>query len=112
MATVYTIGATAADLAPFSQQWVQVPIGIDFDQNTIFAGNEEIVLKFDSASITMARQWLEAASSGSTNLTVLNRFGLDWTDLSAIHLHVQQYPEIMSGHSGPFTIVVRGASSV
>ncbi len=121
MASNFSIGKptvlTEVLLSPFSQQWLRVPIGIDFQQNTVYSGNEEIRLQFDSSSMTFAREWVEAASGGSLNITVLSRFGANtgggsWTDLSGVTMTVEAYPTIEAAHSGPFTILVRGASAI
>lgn len=111
MATVYTISGASAQLAPYSQRWRQVSQGRDHNQNEILAGNEEIDLSFDNASITMARQWLDAASGGSVNITVLNRWGVGWTDLSAVQLDVLEYPAVESGVATGWTMIIRGASA-
>ena len=121
MASNFSIGRpvtlTEALLAPFSQQWTRIPLGVDFQQNTVYSGNEEIRLSFDSASMTFAREWLEAASGGSLNLTVLSRFGANtgggsWTDLSGVTMTVEAYPMIEAAHYGPFVILIRGASAI
>lgn len=111
MATEYTIGAAAALIAPFSQRWRRVQTGTNHEQRALYSGNEEIDLSFDSASITMSRQWLEAASGGSLNLTVLNRYGVQFTDLSAVFLEVIEYPAVEAGMSAPWAMVVKGASA-
>lgn len=111
MATAFSINGTNTQIAPISQRWRQVQIGISHDQRGLYSGNEEIDLSFDSASISFAREWLEAASGGSLNLTVLNRYGITFTDLSAVNLNVVEYPEISAGVAGPWSMVVTGASA-
>lgn len=110
MATEYTIGAVGASIAPYEQKWRRVPVDTDHAGRVIYAGNEEIDLLFDSCSITMARQWLEAASGGSLNLTILNRYKLGYIDLSAIQLRVNEWPSIVAGVAGEWTMTVTGAS--
>ena len=110
MATVFAINGGTASIAPFSQTWRRIQIGRSHDQSALYSGNWEIDLSFDSASITMQREWMEAASSGSLNLTVLNRFSTNFTDLSAVQLEVVDYPPVEAAMSGPWTMVVRGAS--
>ena len=110
MATQYTIGATAALLAPSVQRWRRVQVDTDHSKRAIYSGNEEIDLEFDSASITMARQWLEATSGGSLNLTILGRWNLGYVDLSGVYLEINQYPSIEAGVAGNFTLIVKGAS--
>jgi hypothetical protein len=85
-------------------------IGRDHEQRPIYSANAEIDLLFDAASITMARQWLEAASSGSANITVLNRYGIDWTDLSAIQLEVTAEPGVEAGTATEWSMVIKGAA--
>lgn len=111
MATTYAINGTSTLIGPYLQRWRQVPLGTDHTQRAILAGNEEIDLDFDSASVTMSRQWLEAASGGSLTLTVLSRYGIGWSDLSAVQLHVTTYPSVEAGMSGPWSMVVKGASA-
>ena len=111
MATAYAINGAATAIAPFSQRWRRNQTGTAHDQKALYSGNEEIDLSFDSASITMSREWLEAASGGSLNLTVLNRYGIDYTDLSAVYLEVIEYPAVENAMSTPFSLVVKSASA-
>ena len=110
MATDFTLNGEAVLIAPYSQKWRQVIIGRDHNKRAIYSGNEEIDLLFGGASITMARQWLEAASGASANITVLRRYSLGWTDLSAIQLEVVDAPAIESGVATAWSMVIRGAS--
>ena len=110
MATDYELNGDAVALAPYSQKWRQVITGRDHTKRPIYSGNEEIDLLFDGASITMARQWLEAASGASANITVLRRYSLGWTDLSAIQLEVIEAPAVEAGIATPWTMIIRGAS--
>jgi hypothetical protein len=110
MATEYQVNGTTADIAPVDQTWRQVLIGRSHDQRAIYSGNWEIDLVFPPASITYGQQWLNAASSGSANLTVLDKYQIGYTDLSAVQLEVVQFPRVTAGHFGEWTMVVRGAS--
>jgi hypothetical protein len=110
MATDYTLKGIGASIAPYEQKWRRVAVDTDHAGRVLYAGNEEIDLLFDSCSITFARQWLEAASGGSLNMTVLNRYKLGYTDLSAVQLRVNEWPAIQAGVSGPWTMTVTGAS--
>ena len=110
MATDFTINGESASIAPYSQRWRQVSVGRDHTKRSIYSGNEEIDLSFDGASITMARQWLEAASGASANITVLRRYSLGWTDLSAVQLEVVDAPAVEAGMATPWTMIIRGAS--
>ena len=110
MATDFTLNGTSVMIAPYSQKWRQVLTGRDHTKRAIYAGNEEIDLLFDGASITMARHWLEAASGASVNITVLRRYSLGWTDLSAVQLEVVEAPAVEAGIATPWTMIIRGAS--
>ncbi len=110
MATIYTINGASAQLAPYHQKWRRINIGRDHEQRPIYSANEEVDLLFDAASITMARQWMEAASAGSVNITILNRYGVGWTDLSSVHLEVVEFPAVEAGTAAPWAMVVRGVS--
>lgn len=92
------------------QRWRQIPIGRSFDLQPLYSGNWEIDLSFDSASITMMREWSEAASSGSLNMTVLDQYKTTFTDLSAVSLEMVEAPAIEAGVSMPWNMIVRGAS--
>jgi hypothetical protein len=111
MALDYTINGVTASIAPFSQRWRQIEVGRDHLQRAIYSGNEEIDLDFGPCSITMARQWLDAASAGSANITVLNRYGIGWTDLSGVNLQVVTYPAVQAGNAADFNLVIKGASA-
>ena len=110
MATDYTLSGITASIAPHTQTWTRLQIGRDHNQRAIYAGNEEITLDFPPASITFARQWMEAASSGSLNMTVLDRYGVGWRDLSGVQLEVVTPPSVQSRYAGPWSMIVRGAS--
>ena len=110
MATDFTVNGTTADIAPTAQTWRQILIGRDHNQVPIYAGNWEIDLAFQPASITFGQQWLDASSSGSANITVLNKYQTGFTDLSAISMEVTQPPQVTAGHFTEFVITVRGAS--
>lgn len=110
MATDFAINGTVAAIGPFSQRWRKIQIGTDHNLEPVYQATEEIDLSFQSCSITMSREWLEAASSGSQNITVLDRSKIEYTDLSAVYLVVNQYPETTRGVSGPFSITLKGVT--
>ena len=110
MTTEYTINGTTASLAPYSQRWRQVTNGRDSLQRATFQAYWEIDLSFDSASITHTRQWLEAASAASANLTILNKYQTDYTDLSAVQLEVTDAPTLETVVFGPWSMVVKGTT--
>lgn len=110
MATDFTVNGITALIAPVSQLWRQTLIGRDHTQRPIYAGNWEIDLLFPPASISFGQQWLDASSSGSANITVLNKYQTGYTDLSAVSLEVTQFPAVTAAHFTDFMITVRGAS--
>ncbi len=88
MATQFEVNGIGASIAPVSQLWRQMLIGRDHTQVPIYAGSWEIDLSFPPASISFGQQWLDASSSGSANITVLNKYQTGFTDLSAVSLEV------------------------
>ena len=106
----WILNGITASIAPYSIRWRKLAIGRDHTRRPLYSGNWEIDMSFDSASITYARQWLEAASSGSLNMTVLKPYSIGWTDLSAIQLELIEVPNIANGTSDPWSMIVRGAS--
>jgi len=110
MATDYTINGVTASQAPYSQRWRQVNIGRDTGQRGFFQTYWEVDLSFDSASITHTRQWLEAASAASANITILDRYSLNYTDLSGVQLEVMEDPTLETVVFGPWSMTVRGTT--
>ena len=110
MATEYTVNGNATCLAPFSLRWRQQQTGRSHDQRALYSGNWEVDLSFGAASILWGQQWLDAASSGSANITILDKYKISFTDLSAVQLEVVAWPAIENINFGPWEMVVRGAS--
>jgi len=108
--TYWALNGGAASIQPYSVRWRKLSIGRDHTRRPLYSGNWEIDMSFDSASITFSRQWMEAASSGSLNMTVLKPYSIGWTDLSAVHLELVEVPTVESGMSGPWSMIIRGAS--
>ena len=106
----WILNGITASIAPYSIRWRKLAIGRDHTRRPLYSGNWEIDMSFDSASITYARQWQEAASSGSLNMTILKPYSIGFTDLSAVHLDLVDAPTVESGMSGPWSMIVRGAS--
>lgn len=110
MATNFAINGVVTQIAPVTQQWILNRIGTDHNGAPVYSKNQNIILSFDAASITDAREWLNYASGGSSvTLDVLNRWGLEFVTLSSVHLSITQMPVIEAGHAGPFTLTVLGA---
>lgn len=108
----YGFNGSAASLHPRSVKWIESKIGTDHNGAPIYSANNTIVMQFDTASITWARQWLTQASGGtSVNLYTLDRWSLGTTILSNVFLEISSPPEIISINAGPFSITVRGATT-
>lgn len=106
----YTINSSAASIGPFSVRWIPHVLGQDHNGQPIYASNYDIELRFaNGASVDDALQWLENTSSGSVNLELPNRWGLSFTNLSAVYCEITEAPTLLDVHMSEFTIVVHGA---
>ncbi len=108
MATRFEINGEGASLAPYDLKWDRTQIGTDFNQRPIWEPTWTVTMNFDQASATFAQQWLNAASSGSTNITILNRWETGWVDLSGVYLIPTNYPTMQGGYHSGFTITIKG----
>ena len=107
----YYINGSECSLAPFSVNWVPIPLGIDHSGRRIISANWDVRMDFESASITWTRQWLAQASGGaSVNLTTLDRWHLGYVILSSVYLNLESAPDISGENPGSFSIVVSGAT--
>jgi hypothetical protein len=106
MANGFTLNGTTASLAPYSIRWRDIEVGTDGDGRTIISANQEIDMDFEGASISMCRQWLERASSGSLNMDVLDENRLAYRTLSSVFIKVTSYPATENINAGPFSVVV------
>ena len=110
MATVYTINGEPAILAPHTQRWRQVQVGTDHTQRPIYQATWEIDMEFDSCTIEMGNQWLQAASAASANITVLDRYSVEYTDLSGIQLIINSFPAKTAAYYQPFSLKITGVT--
>lgn len=107
----YGINGSAASMAPHRVIWTPNVMGYDHNSAPIYASNWDVVMEFDSASITLAQQWLSQASAGgSVNLYMLDRWQIGTTILSSVYLELTTPVAVEAGHSGPFTLTVHGAT--
>lgn len=107
MQSNFKINGTATSVAPISIRWIPQILGVDHNGQPVYSSNYNIEMRFDSGSVTYAREWIESTSSGSVNLTVLNRLNLGYTDLSGVYVSIEEEPEITSVIAGPFRLMVR-----
>jgi hypothetical protein len=105
----YKINGSDASLAPVSQQWIDIPLGTNLQGKTIFYPRKEVVLTFDSCSMTFFHQWADVANAGSLNtLTMLDPASLNYTGYSNVYLDLEQRPLFEAGVAmGPWSLRVR-----
>lgn len=112
MSDFYAFNGSEASLAPFSVQWNNILLGTDHNGAPIYSANHTVVMQFGAASVTLAQQWLNQASGGtSINLTVLDRWQMTSAIASAVYLEITRPPAIEGIHAGPFTLTVRGITT-
>lgn len=110
MQSQYKINGTATSIGPTSIRWMPQQLGIDHNGQPVYSSNYQIEMRFDSGSVTWAREWITGTSSGSVNLTVLNRLNLGYTDLSGVYVSIEEEPEISSVLAGQFRLMVRNVT--
>jgi len=110
MNTQYKINGTATSIGPVEVKWIPQIMGVDHNGQPVFSANYEIELSFDGGSVTHTREWIQGTSSGSVNLTVLNRQQLGFTTLSGVYVAIQEEPYIRDINTGPFKLLVRNVT--
>ena len=104
MATTWTINNSTAALAPYSIVWNKIQAGTDHNGAPIFSAYKEVELRFESASITFAREWLNTENGAAHTFDILGELSLGFITLSNIYVAVEQYPVVESVIAGPFTL--------
>ena len=110
MQSNFRINGTNTSIAPISIRWIPQILGTDHNGQPVYSSNFNIMMKFDAGSVVWAREWIEGTSSGSVNLTVLNRLNLGYTDLSGVYVSIEEEPEINSILAGQFSLMVRNVT--
>ena len=110
MTTFFAIDGGSASLAPWSQRWRKIQIGVDHNMAPLYSANKEIDLQFDAASITYHKQWLDIDDGGSHTLDVLAENQLGYVTLSPVYIKVNQYPDIQATVSMEFSLTILGAT--
>lgn len=110
MQSQFKINGTPTSIAPITIRWIPQQLGIDHNGQPVYSSNYQIDMRFDAGSVVWAREWIEGTSSGSVNLTVLNRLSLGYTDLSGVYVSIEEEPEINSILAGQFRLLVRNVT--
>ena len=103
----YAINGSSMSYAPFEVRWVPLMTLMDHNQQPVYSGYD-IEMKFDNCCVADGSQWLDAVSSGSINLTVLNRWSIAFTTLSSVYCEINDAPAVQDVHLEPFSITVHG----
>lgn len=113
MATDYTLNGFTTSVAPISQKWEPMILGTDHNLSPIYGALWNVRLNFAESVALEGAEWVDSASSGaSVNVTVLDRYQTTYTDLSGVYMQVENQPEITAGYMTPFSIVIKGVSTI
>lgn len=110
MNTQYKINGTATSIGPVEIKWIPQLLGVDHNGQPVLSANYEVELSFDGGSVTHTREWIQGTSSGSVNLTILNRQQLGFTTLSGVYVAITEEPSIRDINTGPFKLTVRNVT--
>lgn len=104
----YAINGSSMIIGPVRQAWTPIVQGVDHNGQSIYSGNWDVVMDFEGGSVTHVRQWINSTSSGSVNITMLDRNALSFTQYTNVYIEVVRHPDIQTVVSGGFTLSVRG----
>lgn len=106
----YKINGSAASVGATSVRWMLLSQGNDHNSQPIYSIYANVELRFpEEADPTDLRQWINAVSSGSVNLTIPDKWNTSFTDLSAVYVEITQFPEIQDVHATQLILMVRNA---
>jgi hypothetical protein len=105
----FLINGSAASLVPSDQLWINVPLGRNLLQETIYSAYKEVRLEFDSCEAVHYQQWENVVTGGSLyTLTILAPDQITYTAYSGVILDFEKRPQFKSGMAtGPWSIKVR-----
>lgn len=108
--TLYLINGSEASIGPTNVRWIPFPLGQDHNGQPLYSLNYDVELRFAAgASTDDANQWLLNTSSGSIDLALPNRWGLDFTDLSGVYVEITEPPVLEDVHMSEWSLLVHGA---
>lgn len=103
----YAINGSSTSVGPVSVNWIPIEQIRDFNNQPVYSGYR-VELGFEAMAVADAAQWLNSTSSGSVNLTILDRWSLNFTTLSGVYCNFPTLPMVRDVHVEPFTIVING----
>lgn len=103
----YVVNGTSMNIGPATIRWEPIVATVDHNQQPVYSGFD-IVMNFPESNIDDGAQWLNAVSSGSINLTIPSRWGLDFVTLSGVYIELADVPIQADIHLEPFTLIVHG----
>ena len=106
----FGIDGSAASIAPVTVQWMREQIGTSHEGAPLLPSKWNVIMSFDSASPSHAKEWLDLEDGASHTIDTLARNQLGWKTLSPVYIKVDQYPAQEDIHSGPFVIRVTNAT--
>lgn len=107
----YKINGSAASVGATSVRWMLKYQGIDHNGQPVASRFADVELRFpDESRPGDLRQWMNACSTGSVNLTIPDQWNTTFTDLSAVYCEITQFPEIQDVHATQLVMVVRNAT--
>ena len=91
-----------------TQNWRDIPMGVDMTRRPFFAAAKHVELEFDQCALPLYRQWAALHGTSLTRCNLLNMDGSSYTDYtgSNITLELTQRPQFQAGHAGGFTITI------
>lgn len=105
----FLINGSTASLAPYAQQWMDVPLGVNLAGKTIYSPRKNVKLTFDDCALTDFKQWEDVVNGGSVStLTILAPDSAAFAAYSGVYLDFDERPTVESAvATGPWTILVR-----
>lgn len=106
----YKINGSSASIGAASVRWMLNYVGTDHNGQPVASRYANVELKFpELAKPEDVKQWMNAVSSGSVNLTIPNQWEIGFTDLSGVYVEIMQFPEIIDVHSNQLVLMVKKA---
>lgn len=107
----FLLNGSTASLAPYSTQWVRIPVGQDHVGNPLYSGFANCVMLFDNAAPALYNQWQAFCNTGTSiqSITLLNQDASSYTTYSNSGITLQMgLPNFESAYITSWTITVNG----